>query len=155
MVVRASYFDNYGMVESLSRLDYERNICDWVFEDDIEDEGVIFVTNRLTGCLRYVVVGEFPVMRASIPHIGEMYDCWGKDAFKRLYHHAIAHAKEELLHDSVKGLDSIEIIFESGSYAADEYMNSCGYMQRDYIKRQFIGCIRVSYGVGGYSIERG
>ena len=155
MVHRSRYFERYGLVESLSRTEYKQNILDWVYEDDIVFEGIIIVSNRLTGGFRYVVVAEFPVMRAKIPYTVEILECWGKDAFKRVFHHAVKNVKYELLNDSITGIDSIEIIFESGSYAADEYLNDSGYMQRDFINRQCIGCIRVSYGVGGYSIERG
>ena len=155
MVHRVRYFERFGLVESLSRSEYEKDILYWVYEDDIEFEGIIIVSHYLTGVFRYVVVGEFSVMRAEIPFTGEIVETWGEDAFKRVYRRAVQNAKYELLNDSVMGVDSIEIEFISGFYAADEYLNDFGYLQRDFIKRQYIGCIRVSYGVGGYSIERG
>lgn len=155
VVHRSSYFDGFGLVESLSRSDYERNLLDWVYEDDIESEGIIIVSNRFSGELRYVVVDEMPVMRAVIPFSGEILEITGDLSMKRLYRFALRHAKDELRNDDVMGVHDIEVLFSVGAYSAYEYLNTCGYMQRDFIKRGDISCIRVSVGENGYKVERG
>ena len=149
MVRRCSYFDSWGLVESLTRADYERDLLDWVYEDEIPFEGCIIVRNRVTHDLRYVVVGEFPVMRAKIAYTGEILEIWGDLSFKRLYRSALLNARSELRNDL-----SIDVVFESGAYSDYEYLNSCGYMQRDFIPRETLAVIRFSKSADEYSIER-
>ena len=156
MVHRCSYFDRYGVVESLLREDYESNVMDWVYEDDLPSEGVIFVTSRYDGSLRYVVIGEMPVMRAVIPATGEIFEIDGELSFRRLYARVLQHAKDGLRNDpSLAMEESVLIYFQLGSYAASEYLNVCGYMQRDFIKKADIACVRVTGTETGYFIERG
>lgn len=136
-----------GLVYPLDRNEYVRDLFDWVFEDEIESEGVFIVSHRVTGCYRYVVLYRVPVYRALLDYSGEILEC---SSFKAVYRFALSHAKDELRYNP--DIDSLSIRFEYGEYSDYEYLNSCGYMQRDIVNRKHLFVVTVN---ASYEVERG
>ena len=135
-----------GLIYPLDRHEYQRCIYDWVFEDDITDEGIFIVSHRVTGELRYVVLYRYRVYRALIHATGEILEC---SSMKAVYRFAMRHVKDELR--SNPDLLCCTVEFERGYYSDYEYLNSCGYMQRDFVDREHIAFVAVSE--TGYTVD--
>ena len=137
-----------GLVYPLDRNEYVRDLFDWVFEDEIESEGVFIVSHRVTGSYRYVVLYRVPVYRVLIDFTGEILEC---SSLKAVYRHALTHVKD--CFRDIPELDTLTIRFEYGEYSDYEYLNSCGYMQRDIVNRKQLFDLTVY--AGTYDVERG
>ena len=134
----------WGLVYPLSRWDYYRELLDWLYVDDDESEGIIIVSHRVTGSIRYVVVSEITMYRASNKETGEILEC---STMKALYRFALRNAK-----DWVRvGIPVVSLHIEKVVYSDYEFLNKCGYMQRKIVKRDDIAMVAVTR--GGYTIE--
>lgn len=134
----------FGLVYPLSRDDYYRELLDWLYEDDDESEGIMFVSHRVTGSIRYVVVSEITMYRASNRETGEILEC---STMKALYRFAMRNAK-----DTVRDGEPVCFLhIEKVVYSDYEFLNSAGYMQREIVKRDDIAMVVVTR--GGYTIE--
>lgn len=138
--------ERFGLVYPLDRNDYRRDFFNWVYEDDVPSEGIIIVSNRISGDFRYVVVAGFSSYRAIITDTGEILE---SDSFKAVYRFALSHIKDWFT-ESEQYLSG-HIVFDKVDYSDYERLNEYGYMQRDIVRKDSMFAIRV---YRDHSIER-